>query len=164
MKIAVIMTTSEEDFLALEVFIEMTEHLCENTKSARYLSTNLKLTSHFRVSVLLAVTDIDEIELGTTISKLLGEYPHLILIVDGIVVKKRLGQSVQICKDPHHNRNVLGAKRCILKVVSHCLGESQSSFRGPLTRVLQQIVIEDGTVTINQDCHIWVFVLVGVRR
>lgn len=142
MKIAVIMATSKEDFLALEVFIEMIEHL-----------------SHFRVRVLLAATDIDKIELGTTISKILGEFSHLILMVDVIVSDKRFGQPGQIGKDPDDNRNILGPKRCIFKVVSHGLGESQGSFRGPLTRVQQQLLIEDGAVTINQDCHIWVFVI-----
>jgi hypothetical protein len=44
MEVAVIMATSEKDFLALEVFIEMTEHLCES-KLVTSLSTSL--TTYF---------------------------------------------------------------------------------------------------------------------
>jgi len=93
MEVAIIVAAScEENLLALQVLMEVIKH-----------------AANLGVRVLLAFANVDEVNVGATISELFRKVSHVVVRLDDLRQAQRLRKVVEICVNTHKHWDIIMA-------------------------------------------------------
>ncbi len=169
--IAPVVASNEEDLLAADILVVVVKHACEGSSGQHVRFPRAQglhgrggcggRTPQLGISIFLAVTNIDKVELGAAIGEVLSKHMHILVLIDDARYAQGLCEAFDVGEDAYENGHIVAEGGIFAEVVDDLLLEQLGRLNGAVDGVPQQVIAELGAVAIDENGNVGVVILIG---